>query len=125
MYFQCIFTEVDILPFQPADLTAAKSRHDFDIEERIPVFLSFNGFKECFRLTVAEYLFFGIVALGNGRSVRRIFYQKSLPDGNIQGFMKHQMRLSDHTVCKRFPVDGVLADTAFFLDLVIEFLNVK
>lgn len=89
------------------------------------VLMPLDGFKERFQLTVAEYLFFGIVALGNGRSIRRILYQKSLPDGNVQGFVEHHVYPSDHAVGKCLAVDRMLTDAPFLFDFIIEFLHVS
>ena len=70
-----VFFKVDILPLQSAYLTAPKSCHDLHVEEVTPVFLPLDDFKEGFQLIVAKDLLFGIVALGDGRAVGRIFRQ--------------------------------------------------
>ena len=83
-----------------------------------------DGFKEGFQLIVTEDLRFGIVALGNGRAVCRIFCDQPFLDRCIKCFVKHHVYTSDHAVSKCFSMDRVRSDTPFLLDFIIEFLHI-
>ena len=61
MHSEFVGIEVDVAPFESADLPTAQACHHLHIEEVAPIFFFLDFLKEGFELFVTEHLLFGIV----------------------------------------------------------------
>ena len=124
LYFKSAALFIKIFPFKSADFPAPQSRGKLGIKEIVPQLILFYDIDKSVKLFIVKHLFQCVICFWYHRAVSRIFHNNSIPYRRVKSFVQQHMYAAHHAVRKLCTVKFVRSYSAFFLDGIIEFLNI-
>ena len=112
------FLLIEVCPHEATQLTLPQTCGDLQIEEVVPVFVSFDGFHEALQLFIIENGFGGGNLLGQGHIVGRILYDEVPVYRYIQCLVQYIVYATHRGSCQRAAIDGT-----FCLELAVQALD--